>query len=70
MLKTGKALSMSADTWNDRACDAGPSSAGSLDVLANAKLLQQGGEAACEKIGSTLLAHFSQHTEVGFAPIY
>ena len=45
-------------------CAAEPSGAGLLDVLADAELLQQAGEAVCETIASTLLAAFSRHAHV------
>jgi len=45
-------------------CFADSSGAGLLDVLASAELLQQGGEAMCQKIASTLLTHFSSNSQV------
>ena len=45
-------------------CGAESSGAGLLDVLANAELLQQAGEAMCEAIGSTLLTAYSRHLHV------
>ena len=45
-------------------CAAEPSGAGLLDVLADAELLQQAGEAVCETIASTLLTAFSRPTHV------
>lgn len=45
-------------------CCADSSSAGLLDVLANAELLQQAGGAMCEAIASTLLTAYSRHLHV------